>query len=348
MSDTLFDNRIAVALSGGVDSTVCARLLMEQGYEVAAAVLNLSPAHGDTVEAARRSANQLGVPLSVIDGFDLFEREVVNPFCAQYCGGLTPNPCVICNPTVKFNLLCRFADSVGARYVATGHYARTQRFGGTVLIKKAACAPRDQSYMLYRLPQTVIERLVFPLGELTKDRVREIAAKGGLSAADMPDSQENCFIPDNNYAKYICERGYTSKAGWFISPDGERVAKHNGVLNYTIGQRRGLGLSFGKPVFVKRILQNGDIELGYSGDEFCTHISLSDCVFCAAYPDFDDNSLTVKIRSAAQAVPCYVERDGEKAAVRFASPVRAAAPGQSAVLYSGDILLGGGFIVDFS
>lgn len=337
-------DKVLVALSGGVDSSVCVRILREQGFDVQAAVIRFSPAHEGAVQAAHTAARQLEIPLHVLDAGEAFERQVIRPFCESYCQGRTPNPCVLCNPALKFRLLAEKADELGIRFIATGHYARVEQDeDGFYRVHTAASGARDQSYMLYRLGQDIFSRLILPLGEFEKDDVREMARESGLEAANAPDSMEICFIPEGNYGQYIEARGLQGRPGRFIGPEGQDLGPHQGVLHYTVGQRRGLGIALGRPVFVQRILPSGDIQLGWAGQEFASRVQLSGLV--AAGGVLPAGGYLAKVRSAAKAVPCTY--DGVSALV-FPQPVRAPAPGQSAVLYRGDAVMGGGFIEDFS
>lgn len=234
--------KVLVALSGGVDSSVCVHLLKQAGYEVGAVVLKMSPAHEGTVEDARRSAEEQGIPLVVKDMSEPFQKEVVSYFVSEYQRGRTPNPCIVCNPLVKFKALIDTADEEGYDFVATGHYAKLIRKDSLTYLTKGDSLARDQSYMLYRLGQRELSRLLFPLAELPKDEVRKIAAQIGLSCAQKPDSQEICFIPDNDYARYIEEKYGTSGPGDFISgQEGVPCGRHKGIIHYTVGQRKRLG-----------------------------------------------------------------------------------------------------------
>ena len=334
-------DRVLMGMSGGVDSSVAVRILQEQGFAVQGAVIRFSPAHDAAVEAARQAADALSVELHVIDASELFEQQVVTPFCESYCEGRTPNPCILCNPGVKFRLLAEKADELGCPYIASGHYARVELCeDGLCRLCVPESAARDQTYMLYRLPQDILRRLVLPLGEFEKDDVREIARDIGLSCADAPDSMEICFIPDGDYSGFIRARGLTPKEGRFIGPDGEDLGPHAGVDHYTVGQRKGLGLAAGRPLFVKSILPNGDVQLAESGEEYSTFLTLSGIVTPDDKP-LAGGDYRVKIRSAAKAVPCQF--DGHHT-VTFPEPVRAPAPGQSAVFYRGGFVFGGGFI----
>ncbi len=336
-------DRVLVGLSGGVDSAVCVSVLRQQGFEVRGAVIRFSDAHQPAVEKARRAAQALGVPMTVLDAADAFEKEVVAPFCAAYCAGRTPNPCVLCNPAVKFRLLAAEADRQGCRFIATGHYARVEEVGpGLYALARATSAARDQSYMLCRLGQDILARLCLPLGEFEKEDVRQLARELGLPCADEPDSMEICFIPDGDYAAFIEGRGLSGKAGRFIGPDGADLGPHKGVLRYTLGQRKGLGLALGRPAFVKEIRENGDVALGWAGEEFFSGMRLEG-LFTPTGAPLPAGHYQVKVRSAAAPVSCTF--DGNDL-VRFDEPARAPAPGQSAVFYGGDLVLGCGFIAE--
>lgn len=338
-------DKVLVGMSGGVDSSVTVRILQEQGFAVQGAVIRFSPAHDAAVESAKATGAKLGVPVHVIDAQEEFERKVITPFCQSYCSGRTPNPCILCNPAVKFRLLLRKADELGCKFIATGHYARVEVCSdGQNRLCTADSAARDQSYMLYRLPQEVLSRLILPLGNFEKDDVREIARDIELACADAPDSMEICFIPDGEYAAFIRARGFTPKNGRFIGPDGEDLGPHAGVDHYTVGQRKGLGIAAGRPLFVKAILPDGNIQLAESGGEYASRMTVADIATPDGAP-LADGDYRVKVRSAAKAVPCQVcgNPDGTLTVI-FPEPVRAPAPGQSAVFYRGGFVFGGGFI----
>lgn len=338
--------KVLVALSGGVDSSVCVHLLKEQGYDVEAVVLNMSEYHGDTVTAARESADSLGIVLHVADMTKQFEENVISYFINEYRNGRTPNPCIVCNPTVKFKTLISVADEKGCDFVATGHYARLEHTdSGTKLLRGESVA-RDQSYMLHRLTQRELSRLIFPLCDMEKDEVRRIAASLGLSCATKPDSQENCFIPDNDYRGFIERRMGKAQKGEFIAPDGTACGEHKGILHYTVGQRKGLGIALGRPVFVSEIdpVQN-KIFLAEQGNDVKEDAVISDINVIAGGEFAEEFTAEVKIRSAAVPVPARVIPLGDKRArIVFSKPMRAVAKGQSIVIYQGDYVLGGGFI----
>lgn len=340
-------DKILVALSGGVDSSVCIQILRDQGFDVQAVVIRFSPAHDAAVRAAQTVARQLGVPLIEEDCTEEFEQQVVEPFCAQYCAGRTPSPCVLCNPRVKFAALARVADRLGIRYIATGHYARVTEENGLYYVRAAVSPERDQSYMLYGLPQNILARLCLPVGEFEKSDIREMAASAQLASADAPDSQEICFIPDGDYAAYIAARGLFPLQGRFIGPDGEDLGPHKGVWHYTVGQRKGLNIAYGTPLFVRRIRPNGDVELARGGDEFFSGIVLTDAARADGRPILPGERYGVKVRSRAAAASCTVEAaENDSVTLRFDEPQRAPAPGQAAVLYDGELVRGGGTICE--
>ncbi len=344
MTKNLDYKKVLVGVSGGVDSSVCIDLLKKQGLEVEGVVIRFSPESDEAVADAQKVCDKLGITLHVADAQADFKKYVVTPFCENYVSGKTPNPCIVCNPHVKFATLIKTADELGIGYIATGHYAQVEKLGETYFVKKAVSTAKDQSYMLYRLPQEILSRLILPIGSFEKPHIREMAGELELFNADKPDSQEICFIPDGDYGTFIKNLGYKTKYGWLIAPDGKRIRRHEGVHNFTIGQRKGLGVALGKPAFVKEITEKGDVLLGFAGDEFFSGVELSSPVYANGYLD-KDTVFTVKIRSAskgdqAKAVYC----DDEKIVLEFVNPVRAAAKGQSVVIYTDDYVVAGGFI----
>ena len=337
--------KILVALSGGVDSSVCAWLLKQQGWEVGGIVMKMSPAHEQTVADARAAAEQLGIPLLVRDLGEEFSKEVISYFMEEYARGRTPNPCIVCNPKIKFRALMDAVEEGGYELAATGHYAGLRKKDGLALLTRGENPERDQSYMLYRLGQRELSRLFFPLAALPKDQVRELARQAGLSCAEKPDSQENCFIPDNDYAGYIEAHRGPCPPGEFISPEGLPCGTHRGIIHYTVGQRKRLGIALGRPVFIREIDPDTNRIYLADGTDTCKEeIIVTDIseTFPGAIRDGDE--VQVKIRSRAAAAPAVAFREEDRLRIRFAVPQRAPAPGQSAVLYQGDVVLGGGFI----
>lgn len=339
--------RILVALSGGVDSSVCVHLLREQGHDVAGVVLKMSPAHEQTVKDAKEVADALGITLYVKDMCDLFDRQVVDYFVGEYQKGRTPNPCVVCNPTVKFKALIDAADQYGYDYVATGHYANLVPRGDKVLLARGNSKKRDQSYMLYRLGQRELTRLIFPLNQMEKDQVRAIAEKAGLPCAHKPDSQEICFIPGNDYAGYIESRAGASPTGEFISPEGTPCGSHKGIIHYTVGQRKHLGIALGKPVFIREIdPEENRIYLAYAGRDVFSQAAIRQVTYPDGEPRQQPFHALVKIRSMAALTPAeIIPLEGDRAKVVFDQPQRAVAKGQSIVCYAEDeTVIGGGFV----
>lgn len=343
-------NRVLVALSGGVDSSVAVALLREQGYDVEGVILEFSPVHRAAVTAAQKVADQLSVPLHIVKCYEEFEENVILPFCREYQAGRTPNPCIFCNPTTKFALIVREAKRLGFDKIATGHYARVEHREDYTVLKKSACLQRDQSYMLYRLTQEQLSMLMLPLEGMEKTEVREIARNLGLASADAPDSQEICWLPDGDYASFIEERFGKCLPGEFISPDNLPCGTHKGLLHYTVGQRKHLGIALGYPVFIKEIdPKTNRIYLARSGEEYFDGITLSDCVVQPnelLIPGKKDCChANVKIRSRATDTPASIKLlDGNRMEIIFDTPQRAPAPGQSCVIYDGDTVLGGGYI----
>ena len=337
--------KVLVGVSGGVDSSVCVDLLHKQGLEVEGVIIRFSPSNDKDVIDAQKVRDKLGIKLHVADAQALFRENVIMPFCQNYVSGYTPNPCIVCNPLVKFATLIDTANKLGIGYIATGHYARTEKVGDYYYVRKARSVAKDQSYMLYRLSQDVLSRLLLPIGSFEKTEIRHKAYDLQLFTADKPDSQEICFIPDGDYSAFIKNMGFKTKYGWVVSPEGKRLLRHQGVHNYTVGQRKHLGVALGRPAFVKEITDKGDVILGYAGDEFFTKVELSSPVYATGMPLNVGDEFTVKIRSAARGDKAIVAySDDEKIVLEFPEPVRAAAKGQSAVIYNGEYVVGGGFI----
>lgn len=354
MGRPLDKKKVILGLSGGVDSTTAALLLQEQGYQVTGLYFDVSRENTAGRNAAAQAARELGIPFLYENVHDAFEKIVVENFCAEYLAGRTPNPCVICNPNVKFQVLVNAADREGAFHIATGHYARTAyrpETGWT--IRQAASEKKDQSYMLYRLPASVIERLLLPLSDMEdKEAAREIARKEGMFNAEAKDSQEICFLGEGeNYVDFIRGRGREIREGDFVNKDGEVLGRHKGLLHYTIGQRKGLGITFGKPVFVTRMdPAAGTVELGEQEDLLSREVICDGSFFPSTgsekMPAFlEGRQVRAKIRYAAKPAAARIESlaDGRIKTV-FETPQRAATPGQSIVFYAEDQVVGGGFI----
>ena len=343
-------NKVLLGLSGGVDSTTAALLLKEKGLEVTGYYFDVLGNNEKGKIEAQEVADQLGIELICEDVSSEFSELIIGNFCSEYVKGRTPNPCVICNPWIKFKKLIEWADKIGAYYIATGHYARISHdeSDDKFYVRRAANEKKDQSYMLYRLGQEVLSRLIFPLGEFyDKDEIRDIARGKQLQNAEKKDSQEICFIdPTDNYVEYIKRAGLVSKPGKFIDKDGKVLGEHKGIVNYTIGQRKGLGIALGKPAFVTKInCKKNTITLGDNADLFDTEVYSKSFSFTAYEPKFyDGRKVLAKVRYAAPLAEAVLEVKDDLIIAHFTDAQRAAAPGQSMVFYDGDRVIGGGFI----
>lgn len=341
--------RIAVGMSGGVDSSVAALLLKEQGYDCIGVTMLTWEDGEKTVEDAAQVAASIGIPHYVVDFREEFRTCVMEYFAGEYLRGRTPNPCVICNRHVKWNSLLKRAGELGAEQIATGHYARVVRLpNGRYTLKVSASWAKDQTYALCMLTQEQLSRTRMPVGEYSKDEIRKIAADMGLEVADKPDSQEICFIPDHDYAGFI--RDFTGKEfqpGNFVTADGKVLGRHKGIVNYTVGQRKGLGLSAGHPVFVTKICpDSNEVVIGEAEDVFTDTLLCRQLNPMGAENFSQITRATAKIRYSHKGSACQVERlEEDLVRCRFDEPVRAVTPGQAVVFYDEDIVLGGGIIV---
>ena len=340
--------KILVGMSGGLDSTYAALKLIKEGHEVVGAVAVM---HEYTeLDGAREAASALGIDLVEIDAKERF-CAVKSNFVNEYSCGRTPNPCVVCNPLVKFRVLADYAKENGYDAIATGHYARiiTVIDGDKTLytLERSKDSRKDQTYMLHRLPQDVLSMLILPLADEIKTDVREKAKTEGLRAAEQKESQEICFIPDGDYATYIEGIRGEFPMGRFVLDDGTVLGMHKGIIRYTVGQRKGLGIAFGEKIFVSKIdAERNEIILSRVGS-FTDTVCVDDIVFtgmrepeCA-----DERRVQVKLRYLASPVDATAVFDGKGSArLHLDVPQKAVTPGQSAVMYDGDVLLCGGFI----
>lgn len=339
--------RILLGMSGGLDSSYAALKLKEEGHSVEGAVLIM---HDYTeTESARVAAKEVGIPLHEIDCRALFEKEVVSNFISEYTKGRTPNPCIVCNREVKFRALLDYARENGFDKIATGHYAKIKRMGnvGKAVIMRSDDTKKDQSYMLWRLSRDVIDNLILPLSDCSKEEIRERAEELGLSSAKKRDSQEICFIPSGDYGGYIEERVGKSVEGDFVDTEGNVLGRHSGILHYTVGQRKGLGIALGARAFVTDIDPvTNRITLSFSADER-TSFAVSDIIFSGIEKKIagDVCTLAVKVRYQASPITAEVEfLEENRAKVTLSSPAKSVTAGQSAVFYDGDVLAFGGFI----
>ncbi len=338
--------KILLGMSGGIDSTYAALKLKEEGNDVEGAVLEM---HGfaETNEA-KIAAESLGIPIHIIDCSEKFENIVVENFISEYKKGRTPNPCALCNSEVKFRVLLDFALANGFDMIATGHYADIkQNEDGRYAVYRAGDEAKDQTYMLWRLDQDILSHLHLPLYSEQKVKIREKAKATGVISADRPDSQEICFIPDGDYASFIEKRTEPSEKGNFIDPHGNVLGEHNGIIRYTVGQRKGLGIAFGKRVFITEInALNNTITLS-DEDAKKEEFTVSGIVFSGiSEPRLGEEiELAVKIRYQAPMVPCRLLYLGEgKGRALLSSSQRAITPGQCAVFYKENMLALGGYI----
>lgn len=353
---------VVVGMSGGVDSSVAAYLLKKQGYDVIGVTMQIWQEEAAckvekeggccglrAVDDARRVANQLEIPYYVMNFRKEFQENVIDYFVREYRAGRTPNPCIACNRYVKWESLLTKSLAIGADYIATGHYAKISRLeNGRYTLRHSESIRKDQTYALYNLTQEQLSHTLFPVGEYEKDKIRELAEEANLNVAHKPDSQEICFVPDNDYARFIEEEtGEKEKPGNFVSLDGKVLGQHKGIGHYTIGQRKGLGIAFGEPVFVVEIRPDtNEVVLGKNTDVFTEHLT-ANAINCMAVEHFEKGQEVIaKIRynhEGAKAVIADVGND--RIDLVFPEPVRAVTPGQAVVLYDENHVLGGGTIV---
>ncbi|WP_459128800.1 tRNA 2-thiouridine(34) synthase MnmA [Guggenheimella bovis] len=341
-------SKIQVGLSGGVDSAVASYLLKEEGHSVTGTFLLLNELDTTlkSLEEAREVAKTLEIPFEVLDLKEAFRETVIEPFKRAYREARTPNPCILCNKAIKFGLFLDKAIDKGFDYVATGHYARVYEENGRFRVKKAKDPFKDQTYMFYTFSQETLSRLMMPLASYEKEDVRQIAKNIGLSASNKPDSQDICFIPDGDYARFLLEEGEKEIPGEFFF-DGKVIGSHKGLLHYTVGQRKGLGISYSEPLFVKGLDQKNNRVLLSTQSELYRD-SLTGTNFNAIYEDLpleQEIELDVKVRYSHTTYKGNLTlHEKGHFQIDFKEPVRAITPGQSVVCYLGDDLYGGGII----
>jgi len=368
----LSSNTIAVAMSGGVDSSTVAAMLRAEGYNIVGLTMQLwnqrrlAGREGmpeavtgrccslDDVYDARRVAETIGIPYYVVNHEDRFERDVVRPFVREYLSGRTPIPCSLCNNHLKFDQLLTVAQQIGADAVATGHYARVDldETRGRWLLKRPTDRSKDQTYFLFGLTQEQLSRTLFPLGGMMKPEVRESARKHGLALAEKPDSQEICFVPGGDYKNfldaYLAEQGesFPETAGELVTTDGRVIGEHGGIHNFTVGQRKGLGVATGSPLYVLQI--KGDTRQVVVGDQenlYSKTLIVRKINLISVEELREPMRVSVKIRHRHEAAAAVIGKMGDdEIRVTFDDPQRAITPGQAAVFYDGDVVVGGGWI----
>ena len=360
--------RVLLGMSGGIDSTVSAMLLQEQGYEVVGVTFRtydsmkdscLAKEKGcctiDSIMEAKRNAERMGFEHHIVDFREPFRRCVIQNFIDEYMAGRTPNPCVVCNSTIKWGEMLRLADEMGCDYIATGHYARIAEKDGHWFLRTAADTKKDQTYFLWMLDEEQLKRTIFPLGDLTKEQVREIArAHGYEQLAVKKESQEICFIPDDDYRAFlranVPDYKERVRAGEYVDAQGKVLGRHEGYVNYTIGQRKGLGIALGHPAYITHIdAEHNRITLGTNDDMYATELRYRPTAqrsYCETVLQRSGLTgaagLTAKVRYRSQAVPVKKIDEGR---LEFASPVWGITPGQSVVIYQDDLVVGGGIIL---
>lgn len=351
---------VLCAMSGGVDSSASAMLLKEEGYRVVGVTMRLfeqdgcaqrADGHDQAALDARAVCDRLGIEHEVCDFRSIFDDSVVEPFCRSYLAGLTPNPCIECNKALKFGAFHDLRKLKGLDFVATGHYVR-RRFNEETArfeLLRGQDPKKDQSYVLYHLTQDHLAHMLFPVGDITKDKTRSYAAQSGLSVADKPESQDICFIPDGDYVGFIERRiGRALEPGAIVDREGNRLGTHQGLARYTLGQRKGLGVAVGEPLFVlgKNVARN-ELVVGTASETGVSRIDAADISFISGMAPTGEIEVEAKTNYRGLPRKARAHVEGDRLVVELEEPIRSVAPGQAVVLYQGDIVLGGGTIVSF-
>lgn len=358
--------KVVIAMSGGVDSSLAARLLVEQGYDVIGVTMKLwgwmdsggKPTHEsnccslDDINNAKAECAALNIPHYTLDMSADFKQIVIKNFVSEYKAGRTPNPCIICNTEIKWHLLLDKMDDLGVDYLATGHYARKfkHEISGNWVIGRGKDQIKDQAYVLWGIQKGDLAKTLFPLGDLTKKEVRLLADRADMRTADTPESMEICFVPDNDYRRFIGEQYpeviESSPKGNFVDADGEIIGEHQGVFNYTVGQRKGLGLATGERVFVNKIdVETNTIHVGNRAEAESTEFTVNSCNWLIPESYIIGKDVKVQIRYNHDAKPAIINRlNDEELRVVFHQPEHAITPGQSAVFFLDEAVVGGGVI----
>lgn len=355
-------NKVVVGMSGGVDSSVAAYLLKEQGYDVIGVTMQIwqdeeqaiQEENGgccglSAVDDARRVAESLNIPYYVMNFKESFKENVIDYFISEYLHGRTPNPCIACNRYVKWESLLQRSLAIGADYIATGHYARVEKLqNGRYTLRRSSALDKDQTYALYNLTQEQLKRTLMPVGVYSKDEIRAIAERIGLQVASKPDSQDICFVPDGDYASYIKKAIKENiPEGNFVTPEGKILGRHKGIVHYTVGQRKGLGLALGYPAFVLEIRpMTNEVVIGSHMESMSDFLRANHLNFMAVEDLTEPLHVFVKIRYNHKGVWGTIEKTGEDELLcTFDDPQRAVTPGQAVVFYKDDYVLGGGTIL---
>ena len=357
------NNRILLSMSGGIDSSVAAMVLLQQGYEVVGVTYRTwdSVSQGcferekgcctiNSMIEAKKMAEKLGFEHHFLDLREKFKNSVITDFINEYLAGRTPNPCVVCNAEIKWGEVLKLADTLDCQYIATGHYAQIEKKDEDFYLKKGVDAKKDQTYFLWRLPQNVLSRTIFPLGTLAKPEVRQIAFDNGFEQlSKKAESQEICFIPNNNYREFLEQEveNYKDicKEGNFVDINGNILGKHSGYPNFTIGQRKGLSIALGKPMFVAKIIpQSNEVVLTERENLECSELLAKDCIFVNRSKLSNSLKVEARIRYKSPAEKAQIFFENDFVRVKFFSPVWGVTPGQSVVFYQNDLIIGGGVI----
>lgn len=342
------DKSVLLGMSGGVDSTAAAIMMKEDGYRVVGAtyVLTDDSSSEKNVEDAKKAANIIGIEHIILDYRNEFKENVIDYFIEEYTKGRTPNPCVVCNKHIKLKKFLETADEYGISYIASGQYADIKFENNEFYVLKPANKEKDQTYFLYNLNQYILKRTLFPLGKIiSKEETRNIVKEAGIEIYKKKESQEICFIKDIKYTDYIKNNINDVEKGYFLDKNGDVLGKHNGIINYTIGQRKGLGIALGKPKYVIDINSDSNtIILGDNEDLYKNSLSINKYNFINSNVNIINKPLTAKIRYAAKEEKVFLNKQGDAIHVKFKNSVRAITKGQSIVFYDDDKLVGGGII----